>query len=625
MQPDGAYQLIEALGSSQVGTVWSAVDTLGRSLTVAVLDPAAAADPGWRDAFAATAHVLSAEPNGLRVLTADFSASAPWVACLVDDGPGAEQIFIALGMEYYPAPSMGDPGATMAGGWADSPGQPDAPAAGAEEQVLHEPAVGLEPVPSSPAQPAVFPPPSSEFAATQEPSPTEPHSVSGPPEAVSGMPQAVSGPPQSVSGPPEMVSGPPQSVSGPPEAVSGVPQAVSGPPQMVSGPPEAVSGVPQAVSGPPQTPVAGPQPPTFDPPPPANDPSHWTGWPSQPVGNVPEISYTYQSYPPAESTVSAAPRRRTGLWIGIAVALVVALAAAGGIYAWRSDGGTPVAASSGTPVASASPTPKDNRPAGHNTGVPKDADLRVVEGDRTFAKDGQVYSGLDLHGNVRITGDNVTLRRSIIRGVGKVNGDKCTTTPVIWIDGGKNVTIQDVEVYGAEPNACLDGIWAENASLSRLNIHHVVDGVKAHDNVVVQLSYIHDLTRFASSPTQDGGPTHNDGVQSWEGNHDITLRRNTIKLTPQDNAAFQVNQSNRTRATDIYVKDNWLDGGWCTLNFSQGNGPTPMTGIYVSNNRFGPTSSCPIHLSPAVTLSANERNVWDDTNEPIPPPQRPSR
>jgi hypothetical protein len=571
-----------------------------------MLDANVAADQRWRDAFASTANsLLQAGAGGPRVLYADFSTTTPWVACAAGDGPGAEQVFIALGQEYRPNPAgANQPDPNRAGGEqpdtngadANGAGSPGAAAAG-DTSFLQWPTVGLQPVssppPTSPSQSAPVSPASS---------PVSPSPVSPPPASTSPVsPSPVSPPP--VSPPPASPIFPPLSS----EAAT-APEPTSGGPEPVSSPPPSLGvGAPSATDLPP-SPAADPLRPVVDPAQQAQAPPLY-----------------FPEYPPLRPSDPDLPRRRTGLWIAVAVGVVLALVAGASVYAWQSDGGTPVAASSGTPVASASPTPSDNRPSEHNTGVPKDAELRVVEGDRTFGKNGQIYSGLDLRGNVRITGDNIILRRSIIRGVGRMNGDQCTSAAVIWIDGGTNVTIQDVEVYGAQPNACLDGIWAENATLSRVNIHDVVDGVKAYDNVTIHHSYIHDLAHFDSSPIHDGGPSHNDGVQSWEGNHDITLRQNTIKLTPQDNAAFMVNQSRGKRATNIDVRDNWLDGGWCTLNFSQGNGPTPMTGISVRNNRFGRTSSCPIHLSAAVTLSANYGNVWDGTDEPIPPPQRPSR
>src|SRR5688572_19998630 len=102
MQPDSPYTLIEELGSSTVGQVWSAVDATGRRITVAVLDSLVAGDPLWREAFAAAARARGAA--GLTLVSSDFAGSAPWAAfAATDDGPGAEEVFRALGVEYQPA------------------------------------------------------------------------------------------------------------------------------------------------------------------------------------------------------------------------------------------------------------------------------------------------------------------------------------------------------------------------------------------------------------------------------------------------------------------------------------------------------------------------------------------
>jgi hypothetical protein len=264
------------------------------------------------------------------------------------------------------------------------------------------------------------------------------------------------------------------------------------------------------------------------------------------------------------------------------------------------------------------------KPSASNTGVPAGTALTVVTGDKTYSQDNQVISGLDIRGNVRITGNNVTLKNSIIRGVGKGGTSGCQNAAVLRLNDGVKVTIQDVEVVATSPNACLDGVWAANATLTRLHVHNVVDGVKADDSVLLQDSYIHDLARFASDPNQGGGPTHNDGVQSFYGNQHITIRHNTIAVTDNDNATFQLSQDGGRRAADIHIENNWLDGGGCTLNLSHSGGPTPMTDIYVIGNRFGRHSyyDCPILVSTQTILSANSGNVWDDTGKPIPAPDR---
>jgi hypothetical protein len=320
----------------------------------------------------------------------------------------------------------------------------------------------------------------------------------------------------------------------------------------------------------------------------------------------------------------------------IAVAIVAARPAPRSANAGPPDGAPqlwdepPLSASAAPSVSaspSATPSPKPSpRPGGKpgpaNTGVPAGTRLTVVTGNQTYATDNQVVSGLDIHGFVQIRARNVTIRNSVIRG----GPNPPCNSSVLWIraDSGASATIEDSEIVPSNPSPCLDGIWATNATLVRLNVHGAVDGVKAYDNVTLRDSYVHDLSWFASDPNQRGGPTHNDAVQTYEGNRHIALRHNTMDPGPRGNAAYQVTQDGGRAATDIHVESNWLDGGNCTLNFAHHGGPTPMTGIFVSGNRFGRHSvyQCPILVSTQTVLSQNTGNVWDDTAAPIPPPDR---
>jgi hypothetical protein len=267
------------------------------------------------------------------------------------------------------------------------------------------------------------------------------------------------------------------------------------------------------------------------------------------------------------------------------------------------------------------PAPRaGGKPGPGNTGVPAGTRLTLVNGDQTFATSNQVVSGMDIHGFVRITGKNVTIKNSIIRG-GSRSG--CSDTGVLRIDNGGSATVQDTEISPSAPNACLDGIWASNATLVRMNIHGSVDGIKAGNNLTLQDSWVHDLSWFASDPNQGGGETHNDDVQTL-GNQHITLRHNTMSAGTRGNAAYQVTQDNGTPSTDLHIDGNWIDGGGCMLNFAHKGGPTPMTGIFVTNNRFGRGSAfqCPILISTQTRLSQNAGNVWDDTGKAIPSPQQ---
>ncbi len=249
-----------------------------------------------------------------------------------------------------------------------------------------------------------------------------------------------------------------------------------------------------------------------------------------------------------------------------------------------------------------------------NTGVRPGTALTVVSGDQTFSTPGQVVTGKDFRGFVKVTTSGVIFRNCIFRGRSTPNNASLLDTRK-----SSNTVVEDSEFVPANPSAGIDGIWARNTSFYRVNIHGATDGMKAESNVLVQDSYIHDMSWFASDPNQGGGPTHNDGVQSFDGDTNITLRHNNIDVSSdrRANATWQSSSANSL------VEGNWLDGGGCSLNFAH-QGSTTLTGIRVVNNRFGRKSfyNCPILISTKTVLAQNSGNVWDDTGKPIPVPQQ---
>ena len=266
-----------------------------------------------------------------------------------------------------------------------------------------------------------------------------------------------------------------------------------------------------------------------------------------------------------------------------------------------------------TPTPTATSTPATGKPGAGNTGVVAGTQLTVVSGNQTFSATGQVISGKDFHGYVKVTGSNITFKDCIFRG-----GTPTGNNALLDTEAATNTVVEDSEFVPLHPAATIDGIWTKNTSLYRVNIHGTVDGMKAGSNTLLQDSYIHDTSWFASDPNQGGGSTHNDGVQAFDGVNGITLRHNTIDLsTSKDpNAALQDSASNVT------VDDNWLDGGGCILNFADHGHSLP--GLSVTNNRFGRHSAyqCPILLSNLLSLAHNSGNVWADTGTPIPAPQQ---
>lgn len=254
-------------------------------------------------------------------------------------------------------------------------------------------------------------------------------------------------------------------------------------------------------------------------------------------------------------------------------------------------------------------------PNASNTGVVAGTPLAVVSGDQTFSASGQVIEGKDFHGFVRVTGSNITFRNCVFRGRAASGNAALLDT-----ERGGNTVVENSEFVPSSPSATIDGIWAKNTSIYRSHIHGGVDGVKAQSNTLIQDSYIHDMNWFAHDPNQGGGETHNDGVQSFAGETNVTLRHNTIDLstTRNGNAALQSSASN-TR-----VENNLLDGGGCVLNFDHKSIGRPLTGIHLTGNRFGRHSAfrCPILVSTQTVIATNTGNVWSDDGQPIPPPQR---
>jgi hypothetical protein len=289
---------------------------------------------------------------------------------------------------------------------------------------------------------------------------------------------------------------------------------------------------------------------------------------------------------------------------------------------------TSSAAPTGTTTAvasTASPAPRPStpgRPAGRpagwpgpaNTGVVPGTALTVVTGDQTFSGTGETIVGKEFRGFVRVTGKNITFRNCIFRGRATSGNNALLDT-----EQGTNTVIEDSEFVPANPAATIDNIAARNTSIYRANIHGGVDGVKANRNTLIQDSWIHDMTWFASDPNQGGGATHNDGVQSFAGEFNVVLRHNRIDMSTTKNA----NAAWQSSARDSRAENNLLDGGGCTLNFAHGSAGS-IGGIAVVGNRFGRNSffDCPILLSTQANLAQNSGNVWADTGTPIPPPQR---
>jgi hypothetical protein len=230
----------------------------------------------------------------------------------------------------------------------------------------------------------------------------------------------------------------------------------------------------------------------------------------------------------------------------------------------------------------------------------------VHEGDLTIATPGAVVEGLDIHGFVRVTAPDVTIRNSIIRG-GATTSAKGLLTAT---SDGASVTIEDSELAPTEPSPWIDGIRGWNITARRVNIHHVIDGFHLYGSTTtIESSWIHDHAHFQSDPQQGGSPSHDDSIQIQKGSG-IRIVGNTISGAYNTGIQFTQDQG---KVSDVTISQNWLDGGGCTVNLAE-KGLGPFVGVVITDNTFGRNTrvrNCAI-ISPSTTTISVARNYFTD-------------
>lgn len=315
---------------------------------------------------------------------------------------------------------------------------------------------------------------------------------------------------------------------------------------------------------------------------------------------------------------SGGRRRWLGTWAGV---LLLALLAASCTGEGDPDGATERPAESASPTGTDDRSPSDGAPDGDEdsaatrfpdettTGVP--ADVRLEDSDSiTVTEDGAVLDGLDIDGNVVVEADDVTIRRSRIRGA----GDYAITMG----SDSENLLVEDVEIVGDEIRSA--AVCCSDYTLRRVNIHRVNEGPRVGGDVTIEDSYIHHLRRCTEDdfyPDYDDG-CHIDALQSTGGS-DIVIRGNNLQAYNPDtddfmNAAFQFGEE-QNDLRDVLFEGNLLNGGSYTVN--GGGGGSRGGEVTFRDNRFGPDSRYGAATLLGKRVSFDDSNVWDDTGEPV--------
>ncbi|WP_425561306.1 hypothetical protein, partial [Microlunatus panaciterrae] len=163
-----------------------------------------------------------------------------------------------------------------------------------------------------------------------------------------------------------------------------------------------------------------------------------------------------------------------------------------------------------------------SRPNAANTGVPAGTTLSSYTGPTTITTAGTVIDSKKITGCLNIKADNVTIKNSLIQSGG------CFFN-VLSDNGNTGLKLTDVEIDGQGNTSGDSAINGSNFSCLRCDLHGTVDGAKAGSNVVIQDSYIHDLSMTSGS--------HNDGIQSL-GTTSLRIVHNTIIIKAGSTSAI---------------------------------------------------------------------------------------
>ena len=264
---------------------------------------------------------------------------------------------------------------------------------------------------------------------------------------------------------------------------------------------------------------------------------------------------------------------------------------------------------SSTPTPTTAPQEQQDWPGASNTGVPPGTELSVVSGDLVIKEDGTVIDSVDVHGYVRVQANNVTIKRSIIRGGAQAT--RSNALVAAWWNY-KNIIVEDSTLVAANAGYHIDGLSGSNITGRRLNIYGVVDPIKVIGGPFkLTDSWVHDTLHYEPDPNQSDGKTHDDSVQI-EGGTNIVLDGN--RFEDAHNAAIMVTQNHSVTA-NVTISNNYLSHGACAVNVTQSGLGVPIVGMRIVSNRFGPGAygrTCPMRL-PLTSVFSVVGNTWIDT------------
>lgn len=213
------------------------------------------------------------------------------------------------------------------------------------------------------------------------------------------------------------------------------------------------------------------------------------------------------------------------------------------------------------------------RPGPATTGVPDGVSL-TSSGGMTVTKANTVIEARDIKGSVTVQATGVVIKNSRVSGTGMWG---------VRVAPGGSLTIVDSEITGFS-NALIGSNWTARG----LDIYGTTqDGVKLGNNVVLESSWIHDLTPAPGA--------HADGAQAEASAKNVVVRNNVIDASntrtgTYGNAAIIIKNDLGSGHSNgpVTITGNHLNGGNFTLFVVPGSKGYTISNVTVTNNTFGP-------------------------------------
>ncbi|GAA3793233.1 hypothetical protein GCM10022226_10640 [Sphaerisporangium flaviroseum] len=232
----------------------------------------------------------------------------------------------------------------------------------------------------------------------------------------------------------------------------------------------------------------------------------------------------------------------------------------------------PTKVPSSTPTRTTTPPPTGGFPGAADTGVPSGTTLKQSK-SITITKDGTEIDGLEVHGEINVEADNVTIRNTRLAAA---PGD----WGIIQRQGHTGLTVEDSEIFGNGKERTQFAILNQGRDLTvrRVDIHTISNGILTEQGLVED-SYLHDPKYFSGD--------HTDMIMCTSGppsGATLVIRGNTVINTLEQTGAVALFQDFGV-VRNVTVERNFLAGGGYTLYGGAGSKGT-SSNIKVVNNVF---------------------------------------